>query len=498
MIFVGISDVSHDSNISAWKDGKFFYSKFERESQIKHAKAPSSWFYNKLKSWGIDESNITAFAYVDPPRYYGSHVFPPGPYNGKLYTTSNEVLHGWNAEFLNLPKENYFLLDHHFAHLMSHTTSTSKSKSVITDSGGSNYMTSLLYDEHGYQHFSDGSAGRLLYVVGKKMGILGEESDVVGKVMGLQCYGNPYSDLLSHAEKLDRKTIFNEAIKLIDEIKIDANPHNKEWLDFVSTIFGLGYIIQKKYFSEFDKDTPIIYSGGIALNVNWNRWLRDDGYNLQIEPHVYDGGLSIGCVRFLAERFCVDVQINNFPYIQDDIAPKEIVSDKTIDAVADLLAQGKIVGWYQGHGELGPRALGNRSILMDPSIKNGKDIINQKVKGREWWRPFGASVKQDKALEYFDMEYSPHMLYVSQVLRNDLPSITHEDGTCRHQTVNEQQNLSYYNLLDSFERKTGLPVLLNTSLNLGGNPIAYSPKDAIELFNTTDLDALCIGNELIV
>jgi hypothetical protein len=155
------------------------------------------------------------------------------------------------------------------------------------------------------------------------------------------------------------------------------------------------------------KDEQIIYSGGCALNVTWNRKLLDEGYNLSIEPPVYDGGISIGCLRFGHEYLNIPQPIiNNFPYVQDDFCPSTNPSQQTIDKVSDLLAQGKIVGWYQGNGELGPRALGNRSILMDPTIKNGKEIINSKVKHREWWRPFGASVKEDKSLDYFDIEIS--------------------------------------------------------------------------------------------
>ena len=162
------------------------------------------------------------------------------------------------------------------------------------------------------------------------------------------------------------------------------------------------------------------------------------------------------------------------------------------------MAQGKIVAWYQGHGELGPRALGNRSILMNPTIKDGKKILNDKVKKREWFRPFGASVKEEHASEYFDLKHNPYMLFTSKVLSKDLDAVTHVDNTCRHQTVNVKQNEDFYNLLDSYQKITGMPVLLNTSLNLGGKPIASRPEEAIELMHTTELDAVCIGDEVIV
>ena len=255
----------------------------------------------------------------------------------------------------------------------------------------------------------------------------------------------------------------------------------------------------KRYFEPMNKKKEIIYSGGCALNIEWNRRLLNMGYKLNIEPPVYDGGLSLGCVRF-GHSFLNLKQpqvFKNYPYIQDDIAPKDSASVQTINKVAKLLAAGKIVGWYQGHGEAGPRALGNRSILMDPRIKNGKEILNQKVKKREWWRPYGASVKEDKAYKYFDLKKSPYMLYTSKVKKPELlPAITHIDGSCRHQTVSSSQNPLFYKLLDSFEKLTKLPVLLNTSLNEGGKPIANKPEQALDLLKNSKMDAICIGNKI--
>ena len=128
---------------------------------------------------------------------------------------------------------------------------------------------------------------------------------------------------------------------------------------------------------------------------------------------------------------------------------------------------------------------------MNPTIPNGKDILNTKVKKREWWRPFGASVIDEAASKYFDIDDSPYMLYNSSVLVDGLDPITHVDGTCRHQTVSEASNSSFYRLLSKFEEKTGLPILLNTSLNIGGKPIAADKDGAM----VDGLDYLFVGNE---
>ncbi|NDD59261.1 MAG: hypothetical protein EBZ47_08465, partial [Chlamydiae bacterium] len=158
--------------------------------------------------------------------------------------------------------------------------------------------------------------------------------------------------------------------------------------------------------------------------------------------------------------------------------------------------EGKIVAWYQGHGEIGPRALGHRSILMDPRIQNGKDIINR-VKNREFYRPFGTSVLSEYAKEYFDLNFeNPYMLYLGTTQKSNLQSITHVDGTCRAQTVNESFDYAFRKLLEFFHELSGCPVLLNTSLNEAGKPIAGWIDNAINLFKSTAIDVLVIGDTI--
>ena len=501
MILIGISFNTHDSSISIFDNGKFKYYKGERLSGIKHDSTPLTYYGRLLSKLNIDLEDITAVAFVDPVTLMSNdQSYNAGPYDGSFVEKINysRAVHPFNNKI-----ESY-LLDHHFAHYMSNTMASSKDilNAVISDQRGSNQHISLILGSRYCEGIREGnslshSTGRILSAIGEKMGIYGDESDVIGKVMGLQAYGNPIQEFVNSWTALEKDQT-PLLINWIDTLQINASDKNQEWLDVVASVFKIAGIWQRRLFKIHPKNTPIIYSGGIAMNVNWNRELLDDGYDLKIEPHVYDGGLSIGCLRWLTEQYDIDLRIDNFPYIQGDESPTTKPSTSTINRVSQLLSDGKIVGWYQGHGELGPRALGNRSILMRPDIPNGKDILNQKVKHREWWRPFGASVKQDKASEYFDLDNSPYMLYTAKVLRDELPSITHVDGTCRHQTVTPEQNALFYDLLDAFENKTGLPVLLNTSLNVGGKPIAGKIEEAIELFKTSDMDALCVGDDLYV
>jgi carbamoyltransferase len=168
-----------------------------------------------------------------------------------------------------------------------------------------------------------------------------------------------------------------------------------------------------------------------------------------------------------------------------------------IEETAGLLSDQKVVGWFQGNGEIGPRALGNRSILMDPRNPNGKWTVNQ-IKKRENYRPFGASVLQEYAQDYFDMPWEdPYMLYISNVKVPNLTAITHIDGTCRIQTVNKNNNNLFRELLEKFYEITGCPILLNTSLNVAGKPLASKPDDVIEIFDTTTIDAVVIGKKII-
>ena len=163
--------------------------------------------------------------------------------------------------------------------------------------------------------------------------------------------------------------------------------------------------------------------------------------------------------------------------------------------VAKLLEQRKVVAIFQGRSEAGPRALGNRSILYDPRDPNGKDRIN-KIKRREAFRPFAATVKLSRAHEWFDMKglkESPYMMYAVNALEHTwdkIPAVLHVDKTCRIQTLSLDQNPYYYRLIDSFCQMTGIPLLFNTSFNMAGDPLVETPEDAIKCFEETDIDAL--------
>jgi carbamoyltransferase len=177
------------------------------------------------------------------------------------------------------------------------------------------------------------------------------------------------------------------------------------------------------------------------------------------------------------------------------------VMKNVVDEVAKLISEGKIVGWFQGGSELGPRALGHRSIICDPRRPEMKDILNEKVKHREGFRPFAPSILLEKSKEYFSLDVpSPFMLLAVDVNKDKksiIPAVTHVDGTARVQTVTKEDNGIYYDLINEFYRITGVPVILNTSFNLAGEPIVETPEDAMMCFLKTQMDFLVIGDFLI-
>lgn len=252
-------------------------------------------------------------------------------------------------------------------------------------------------------------------------------------------------------------------------------------------------------------ETNIVISGGFGLNCvnNYKLLKKFPNVNFYIDPIAHDGGTSIGLARYAWYQYSKSVERYSLPnlylgtqpdYNQLSVIEQQLpnvkIADATAEDVAGILEQGNIVALFQGRAEGGPRALGNRSILFDPRVADGKDIVNR-VKQREWFRPFAGSVLEEHANDWFDMAglpSSPYMMYAVDVLPNkidEVRSISHVDGTCRIQTVNQSYNPHFYNLINEFYKKTNVPILLNTSFNLAGQPLVETIFDAIlTIFNS--------------
>ena len=246
----------------------------------------------------------------------------------------------------------------------------------------------------------------------------------------------------------------------------------------------------------------VCLSGGFFLNCVANYYylsVLPSDVNLYIEPVSSDAGTSIGAAKLVHHEITGDMTkrpLQNLYLgpVQDNFTRLYMESTRptTPFEVADAIADGKIIAIYQGRSEAGPRALGNRSILFDPRNKEAKNIINR-VKRREEFRPFAASVMEEYAKGWFDLRglnQSPYMMYAVDVMSDDIPGVTHVDNTCRVQTVNADQNYHYYQLINCFHEKTGVPILFNTSFNLAGECIVETPVDAIETMKRSKIDAI--------
>jgi carbamoyltransferase len=257
-------------------------------------------------------------------------------------------------------------------------------------------------------------------------------------------------------------------------------------------------------------ETNVVISGGFGLNcvANYKYLKKFPDVKFYIDPIAHDGGTAIGLARYAWFNYSKEVTPEKLKsiylgappdYSQLDLILNQVsnleITDTTVDQMTDLLIQGNIVTLFQGPAEGGPRALGNRSILLDPRIPDGKEIVNR-VKRREWFRPFAGSCLEEHADEWFDMaglESSPFMMYAVDVRadkKDQIPSVTHVDGTCRVQTVNQEQNKHYYDLIKAFHEKTGVPLLFNTSFNLAGDPLVESIVDAVVTLLNSDIDYL--------
>lgn len=271
--------------------------------------------------------------------------------------------------------------------------------------------------------------------------------------------------------------------------------------------------IKKKY-----KINYLCIAGGVGLNCSLNGTIHDSNLfkKIFIQPAAGDAGLVLGGLylslkkEFPKKKLSKKIYSN---YLGSSFTNKEIfkiikqknvklIKSKNIySSTANFLKKGKIVAWFQGQSEFGPRALGNRSILCRPYPSKMKDYLNKRVKFREYFRPFAPAVMQEKSSKYFHLsQTSPHMLIACKVKnskKKKISAVVHVDNSCRVQTVSKKNNLRFYNLIKEFNKITSIPVLLNTSFNVKGQPIVNTPNQAIDTFTRTNIDILVIGDYII-
>jgi len=358
------------------------------------------------------------------------------------------------------------------------------------------------------------------------------------KVMGLASYGEPV-----HLDAMRRIVRFEPGRVLVNDLDYFAYQDGRGFLsERFSEHFGSPrrrdepvekrhqdlaasaqaaleevLLALARHLREATGSPRLCMAGGVALNCVANGRLRREGIfdEIFVQPAAGDDGGAIGAAYHVYntvlghERDFVMRTANVGPEYGNDTIERALEvckapytkSDDVCAAAAEAIAAGKIVGWYQGRMEFGPRALGSRSILADPTNPGMKDLINRYVKFREEFRPFAPSVKAEAANRYFDMGAdSPFMLFVVNVreeAKAKLPAITHVDGTARVQCVHRDVEPRYWRLLDEIEKRNGVPAVLNTSFNVMGEPIVCRPEEAIRCFFSSGMDVLAIGDFLV-
>lgn len=360
-----------------------------------------------------------------------------------------------------------------------------------------------------------------------------------GKVMGMASYGEPkYKEkILSDVIDVDEKGGFHLNMeyfayhysdRMYSEKFVEdfGEPRKPERDDFDQRHADLAASIQAvteeilirmtDYLYDMMETDNLCLSGGVALNCVANGEIkrRSKFDNIYIQGAAGDDGAAVGAALYaesIVSQNAIDFTMNDMywgpSFTNQEIKSvldskgveyEEMSDEEVIEHTAERISNGEIVGWFQGRMEFGPRALGNRSILADPRKQKSQDIVNKKIKFREEWRPFAPSMLKEKADQYMDgIEKSPFMIRAYDVISEEIPAVTHTDRTARPQTVTEKQNQRYYNLISSFEEKTGVPVLLNTSFNRRGEPIVCAPEDALNCFNNSGLDFLVMENIVV-
>jgi len=369
-----------------------------------------------------------------------------------------------------------------------------------------------------------------------------------GKVMGLAPYGtDEYCEKLGDvigfqngSFKLDLRYFqpigTNEGMQLLSDGTVRLAPHfsNRMEKHFgpprlpeteitrreMDLAYAGQYRFEEAFFhmlNELYKRMPVdnvVMAGGCALNsvANGKLFSRTPFRHTWIQPAAGDEGLAVGAALhvyhailnqplrhamkhsylgpdFSEARVRAALDANNVRY-------RKLEREALLDSVAERIAQGDVVGWFQGRMEWGPRALGNRSILAHPGLPNMKDVLNSRIKRREWFRPFAPSILAERQKDYFEHDHpSPFMLHVYKIRpekRRELCAVNHVDDTGRLQSVSREENPLYYDLIRAFDKKTGLPVVLNTSFN-ENEPIVCAPEEGIDCFKRTRMDALAIG-----
>lgn len=557
MIILGINNSSHDSSAAIIVDGVIIAaSEEERFDRIKHSgNFPMKSINFCLKKASVDINNINEICISrNSLRRAKSRFEKNFSFNNPelcvlaLQQANEDIQKRINTERIIREEFGYkgkiVFLDHHDCHAAAcYFPSRFKDAAIITVDGAGEEAATRIYKAKGnkieklLQINFPNSLGALYSLATAYLGFKIDFDE--GKVMGLAPYGNKsLVKKFRRIIKIKREgyyrikdewfDFFNESfseefVKLIGfskrtNEKLDSTYENlafavQEILEHA--MLGLAKLAKKATGSKY-----LCLGGGVALNSVANGKIVERGLfsDVYIYPASGDSGTAVGAALYsynIKRRKRVFHKENQSSYLGYSVSQDEIVNaldkyklnyrklDNVEKEVARLLANGKIIGWFSGRTEFGPRALGNRSILADPRNASNKDKINLKIKFRESFRPFAPVVMEEFAEKYFNMcgLESPYMILAFKVKRGKnkiIPAVTHVDNTARVQTIKKEQNEKYWKIINEFYKITGIPILLNTSFNRTGEVMVNTPEEAINTFLSSGLDALTLEDYLVL
>ena len=556
MFILGLNGYMHDASASLIHNGQLVaFAEEERFIREKHtSKFPYKAIEFCLKKAGITINEVEHIGFFWKPwkgiinRIW---LFIQDLQPHKIFSNNrrNKIFKNMLKKKKKIRKEygyrnQFHFIEHHLAHCASSfLISPFENSAILTIDANGELATTLIALGIGNEIYKlkeiwyPNSLGLLYASVTEYLGF--RENNGEGKVMGLSAYGKPiYYDKFkkivrfnSHGEfyvDMDyfdihltkEKYVRENFIELFGPPRMREGPLTQRHADIAASLQKVleeAVIKLVKYAKEITKQKNLSMAGGVVLNSVMNGKIKsmDIFENIFFQPASNDAGTSLGCAFYIWNVLLGQKRkfVFEHPYWGPEYSEIEILNAikkynlnytyyENIEKItAELLSKGYIIGWFQGRMEVGPRALGNRSILADPRKAEMKDILNLKVKHRESFRPFAPSVLEEYASEFFNIKgCDPYMITVWEVKeekRKLVPAITHVDGTARVQTVSKKTNPKYWKLIDYFSKITGIPVILNTSFNVRGEPIVCSPEDAINCFLKTQMDYLILGNYLI-
>jgi len=557
MNILGISCYYHDSAACLISDGKVISAaQEERFNRLKNSSVfPIRAINYCLQVAGISVYDIDYVAFYEKPflkfqRVILNHL-KSYPFSIKNFLN---VMPYWLDERLIVPlllkKEagyegKVLFVKHHLAHAASTFLVSPFKKAAIMTSDGIGEWTTMTIgkgDESNIEichelHYPN-SLGLLYSAITAYLGFEANRGE--GKVMALADYGKPvyvdkFKEIIKVKEdgsfKIDSRyfgfntgsKMYNDKfVKLFGKARIPETNFEQRHYDIAASLQKIVEEILIKIAKDIYKRTNLdnlCLAGGTFLNCVVNRKILEETNfkEIFIQPAAGDAGGALGAALYVynsllknQRRYVMDnaylgpefseSKIKKF-LLSKDVKFKKFNDSKLVKYIANKIAHGKIIGWFQDRMEWGPRALGNRSILADPRNPKMKDILNKKVKHREWFRPYGISILLEELNGYFDLgKPSPFMLLVGNVKepkKKLIPSAIHTNGTSRIQTITKEENGIFYDLVKEFQNITGIPMIINTSFNDKNEPIVCTPEDAYNCFLNTQIDYLVLKNFVI-